>query len=64
MCRDQLTKVFGRAYKDQIKRHPFYGFQEGMNPRKWWEELVYDTFISAGVPKTGMQVIEYLVDMQ
>ncbi|KAI7882963.1 hypothetical protein K492DRAFT_127101 [Lichtheimia hyalospora FSU 10163] len=25
-----------------------------MNPRKWWEELVYDTFISAGVPKTEL----------
>lgn len=38
-------------------RHPFYGFQEGMNPRKWWEELVYDTFISAGVPKKGRRMV-------
>ncbi|KAI9496926.1 HAD-like domain-containing protein [Zychaea mexicana] len=23
-----------------------------MNPRRWWEELVYDTFVFSGVPRT------------
>ncbi|ORY99008.1 HAD-like domain-containing protein [Syncephalastrum racemosum] len=47
-----ITQHFGEAYKHQLARAPFYGRNLGMSSRSWWEELVYSTFIRAGVNKS------------
>ncbi|KAG1405308.1 hypothetical protein G6F60_003721 [Rhizopus arrhizus] len=49
VTKEQITSHFGQAYKNQQLNAPFYGISKGMNPRGWWKELVYSTFLNAGV---------------
>ncbi|KAF7729723.1 Haloacid dehalogenase-like hydrolase domain-containing protein 3 [Apophysomyces ossiformis] len=51
VSKESISRHFGNAYRKQLGRAPFYGLDRGMTPREWWEELVYDTFRSAGVQK-------------
>ncbi|KAI8337613.1 HAD-like domain-containing protein [Chlamydoabsidia padenii] len=48
---DSISKHFGTAYKKQLQRSPFYGTGQGMTSEEWWKELVYDTFLEAGIQK-------------
>ncbi|CEP15675.1 hypothetical protein [Parasitella parasitica] len=49
VTREQINRNFGQEYKKQLERAPFYGISKGMTPRDWWKELVYSTFLSAGI---------------
>jgi putative hydrolase of the HAD superfamily len=48
-----INQYFGTLYRAQLDKSPFYGRHQGLSVRRWWEELVYDTFIHAGVSKKG-----------
>ncbi|KAG1467755.1 hypothetical protein G6F56_004233 [Rhizopus delemar] len=49
VTKDQITTHFGQSYRVQQLKAPFYGINQGMNPKSWWKELVYSTFLNAGV---------------
>ncbi|KAI8368054.1 HAD-like domain-containing protein [Blakeslea trispora] len=49
VTREQINHNFGQAYKQQLIKAPFYGLNKGMTPQSWWKELVYSTFINAGI---------------
>ncbi|KAI9032863.1 HAD-like domain-containing protein [Phycomyces nitens] len=44
-----LQTHFGPVYKSHVKAFPFYGIHQGKTPHRWWQELVYKTFLSSGV---------------
>ncbi|CAO3660185.1 unnamed protein product [Rhizopus stolonifer] len=49
VTKDQITTHFGKSYRVQQLKAPFYGISQGMSPKSWWKELVYSTFLNAGV---------------
>ncbi|KAI8384720.1 HAD-like domain-containing protein [Radiomyces spectabilis] len=51
---EDILAGFRTAYKDQLKQHTLYGHSTGKTTRSWWEEVVYNTFIHAGVPKNEL----------
>ncbi|KAI9481641.1 MAG: HAD-like domain-containing protein [Benjaminiella poitrasii] len=51
VSKDEINKHFGRLYRQQLDQKPFYGLQKGLSVRTWWEELVYLTYVHAGVSK-------------
>ncbi|EPB91148.1 hypothetical protein HMPREF1544_02028 [Mucor circinelloides 1006PhL] len=54
VTREQINQHFGQAYKKQLTKAPFYGISKGMTPQSWWKELVYSTFISAGIKEKDL----------
>lgn len=53
VSKDEINKHFGRLYRQQLDQKPFYGINQGLSVRNWWEELVYTTYVHAGVSKKG-----------
>ncbi|CAO3644513.1 unnamed protein product [Cunninghamella blakesleeana] len=49
-----ITNSFGKAYKKQLEKTPFYGIHQGMSTEQWWEELVYGTFLLSGINKKDL----------
>ncbi|KAI8071160.1 HAD-like domain-containing protein [Gilbertella persicaria] len=49
VTREQINQHFGQAYKQQLAKAPFYGLNKGMTAHGWWKQLVYSTFINAGI---------------
>lgn len=54
VSKEAINQHFGRLYRNQLEEKPFYGRHQGLSVRHWWEELVYSTFIHAGVSKKGL----------
>ncbi|KAI8093444.1 HAD-like domain-containing protein [Halteromyces radiatus] len=51
---ESITQHFGKAYRKQLQKSPFYGIGQGMTTEQWWKELVYATFLEAGVRQKDM----------
>ncbi|KAI7898734.1 HAD-like domain-containing protein [Cokeromyces recurvatus] len=51
VSKDEINQHFGKLYRRQIEEKPFYGLAQGLTVHTWWEELVYSTYIHAGVSK-------------
>ncbi|CAO0793181.1 unnamed protein product [Mucor circinelloides] len=54
VSKDEINKHFGRLYRQQLDQKPFYGINQGLSVRNWWEELVYTTYVHAGVSKKDL----------
>ncbi|KAI8972268.1 HAD-like domain-containing protein [Pilobolus umbonatus] len=54
VTKENINATFGKAYKAQLKRSPFYGLSAGMTTQQWWKQLVYATFINSGVQKSEL----------
>ncbi|KAG2213644.1 hypothetical protein INT46_000819 [Mucor plumbeus] len=54
VSKDDINKHFGRLYRQQLDQKPFYGLNQGLSVRNWWEELVYTTYVHAGVSKKDL----------
>ncbi|KAI9489164.1 HAD-like domain-containing protein [Zychaea mexicana] len=54
-----ISQNFGVEFNNQLQRYPLYGHQVGKTTRTWWEELIYATYIGAGVSK---QVLDPVYD--
>lgn len=39
VTKDQITTHFGQSYRVQQLKAPFYGINQGMNPKSWWKEV-------------------------
>lgn len=39
VTREQISQHFGKAYKRQLTKAPFYGISKGMTPQSWWKEV-------------------------
>jgi hypothetical protein len=57
VSKDAINQHFGKLYRDQLEQKPFYGYHQGLSVRTWWEELVYSTYVHAGVSKKGTYTI-------
>ncbi|KAK5131103.1 hypothetical protein LTR08_001321 [Meristemomyces frigidus] len=41
---EQLADSFKKAFKQQAKQHPNFGKANGMNPERWWTNIIHNTF--------------------
>ncbi|XP_071820920.1 haloacid dehalogenase-like hydrolase domain-containing protein 3 isoform X1 [Apostichopus japonicus] len=48
--RDSLDENFGVAFAKQRKTHPNFGKHSGMSTKKWWGDVLGETFQLAGSP--------------
>eukprot|EP00468_Gymnochlora_sp_CCMP2014_P007287 CAMPEP_0167754440 /NCGR_PEP_ID=MMETSP0110_2-20121227/8267_1 /TAXON_ID=629695 /ORGANISM="Gymnochlora sp., Strain CCMP2014" /LENGTH=315 /DNA_ID=CAMNT_0007640311 /DNA_START=117 /DNA_END=1064 /DNA_ORIENTATION=+ len=48
--KSHLFPAFVVAYKDQMRRFPNFGYGK-MTTRRWWDNVIYETFSKAGLPK-------------
>lgn len=55
-----LGKAFGQAYKAQSHSFPNYGLSQGLTSRRWWLNVVLQTFHLAGV--RDAQVVTPIAD--
>ncbi|KAF7732047.1 Haloacid dehalogenase-like hydrolase domain-containing protein 3 [Apophysomyces ossiformis] len=56
VANEDIKQQFRIAYNQQAERYPFYGQKYGMTPKAWWKEIVYNTFVGAGVPKSELDL--------
>lgn len=54
VSKNAINKHFGKLYRDHLEEKPFYGYHQGLSVRTWWEELVYTTYVHAGVSRKDL----------
>lgn len=54
-CSADFTRSFYQSYKDQDAKAPCFGAGREGGCRQWWRRLVYDTFVTAGLPESVVE---------
>jgi hypothetical protein len=55
VTREQINQHFGKSYKQQLLRAPFYGLSQGMTPQDWWKEVKLHLILSLFHKQTNKQ---------